>query len=92
MILAGEVVERTLTDKSGWSDERSYADDRKWIRFALRKGRVPKDKWPSLLKRIEGEIRRDLRDPEFRRKIERRASTYLHTVNKVLQRRTRKAA
>jgi len=83
-MLAGKVVERTFTPKAHWADEEFYADDFHYVYAALKKGRVPKSKWPSLIKRLESEIRRDLRNPSFRRAIERRAKTYERALDKAI--------
>lgn len=91
-MLAGEVAEQVLAVSAICEDtifaSESDCGDRWYANAALKRGRVPKEKRRALVKRIESEIRRDLRDPRFRRAIERRAKEY----QRLLERRLFKKA
>jgi hypothetical protein len=84
-MLAGKVVERAFTPKAHWSNEECYVGDFHYVYAALKHGHVAKTKWASFIKRLESEIRRDLRNPTFRKAIERRAIEYQRILEKSIK-------
>ena len=80
--LAGPVVERALTPKSSWGTKVSYAGDFAEANEALALGCVPRARRAKFIKRVEREIRSDLRKPAFRAAVLRRAKTYERILNR----------
>jgi hypothetical protein len=90
-MMAGDVVQSVLApgfdsehhafaSESSWGD--GFSGDRVHILRALKRGRVPKSKHAKVLKEVEREIRRDLRNPAFRKAVLRRAKTYERILNR----------